>query len=320
VSIQLLPFLLSLVTPCAAQLPGEPAPAAGAAPRHLVLEGLVVDAEGAPAGGAVIVTSAGGQTVAGRGGAFRLALALPGDVLELNVTAVRTVGVATQAGSRRVTIQGAWDVLAVGTLALSSGGCQPAWLPTFGAYTDLNEPAYALAAFDDGHGPALYAGGSFSGYAARLEGTRWVPLGSLDGAVFAFAVFDDGLGGGPALYAGGVFQNADGIPVRSVARWDGRAWSALGTVIPGGTPTVTALAVYDDGQGQGPALYIAGSFGRLADGTLSKNVGRWSKHGWAAVGALEGRGLNDLAVFDDGLGGGPRLFGLETYIRGGEPR
>jgi hypothetical protein len=146
----------------------------------------------------------------------------------------------------------------------------------------------ALAVYDDGGGPALYAGGAF-GFAggievnriARWDGSAWSPLAApggvgLDGPVRALAVFDDG--GGPALYVGGDFTTAGGVPANNIARWDGAAWSAvsgpagdgvLGPPLAG----VRALAGFDDGTG--PGLYAGGDF-TTAGGLASYNVGRWA--------------------------------------------
>jgi hypothetical protein len=57
----------------------------------------------------------------------------------------------------------------------------------------------------------------------------------MDYAVLALA-FD-----GSDLYAGGLFTMAGGTSALRIARWDGTAWSALGT---GMDSTVWALAVH----------------------------------------------------------------------------
>src|SRR5262252_3213433 len=64
----------------------------------------------------------------------------------------------------------------------------------------------------------------------------------LDGQAIAFAVFDDGYG--PALYAGGSFHMAGSTPANNIAKWDGTAWTALGSGTDG---LVYALTVFDDG-------------------------------------------------------------------------
>ena len=110
------------------------------------------------------------------------------------------------------------------------------------AWTSLgsgtNSAVHALAVFDDGSGPALYAGGEFwtagaqaAGFIARWDGTDWSPLGSgMNNTVRALTVFDDGGEAGPALYAAGEFSSAGAQWASRIARWDGSAWSLLGSV------------------------------------------------------------------------------------------
>jgi hypothetical protein len=164
----------------------------------------------------------------------------------------------------------------------------------------------ALTVFDDGSGPALYAGGGFSsagGVAAnniaRWNGVSWSPVGGGTTAdVLSFAVFDDG--GGPALYAGGNFSNAGGVLVKSIAKWNGSSWSALGT---GMTQNVRALTVFDDGSG--PALYAGGAF-TMAGGVTVDFVGKWNGHTWSGLQNGVFGFVNALTVFDDGSG--PALY------------
>src|SRR5262245_65135 len=51
------------------------------------------------------------------------------------------------------------------------------------------------------------------------------------GPVSALTVFDDG--SGAALYAAGSFESAGGAAARRIARWNGEAWSALGSGLNG---------------------------------------------------------------------------------------
>lgn len=92
-----------------------------------------------------------------------------------------------------------------------------------------------LAVADDGSGPALYAGGSFSqaggvpvGNIAKWDGASWSALaGGTSGSVQAIAGFDDG--NGPAIFVGGAFATAGGQSVNGIARWDGAAWAPVGS-------------------------------------------------------------------------------------------
>jgi hypothetical protein len=81
----------------------------------------------------------------------------------------------------------------------------------------------ALAVFDDGSGPALYAGGRFTmaggvpaSNLARWDGREWAAVGDFDGQINALEVFDDG--SGPALFAGGQFTSIGGVEANYIAR------------------------------------------------------------------------------------------------------
>ena len=102
----------------------------------------------------------------------------------------------------------------------------------------------------------------------------WGKLGTgLNGAVYALAIGPDGY-----LYAGGNFTTAGGTTVNYVAKWDGSAWSALGST-PGTNGIVWALAFGPDGS-----LYAGGDF-TSAGGTTVYYVAKWNGSAWAAVGS-----------------------------------
>lgn len=173
----------------------------------------------------------------------------------------------------------------------------------------MNDTVHALTVFDNGNGPALYAGGWFTSVdgvpmsrIAKWNGTRWSPLGAgVDGVVTSLIVFDDGTG--PALYVGGWFGKAGGSPANRLAKWDGASWSPADTGIPVGFQyQVHALCIYDDGGG--PALYA--SHGNpfvcnTAGGTVSKLIGGI----WTTIGTTDDV-VSALAVHDDGSG--PALY------------
>ncbi|MBW7907167.1 MAG: hypothetical protein LC135_10400 [Phycisphaerae bacterium] len=186
--------------------------------------------------------------------------------------------------------------------------------------------AYALAVFDDGAGPALYAAGLFK-YAggvlcngvAKWNGTTWSPLGqgitSAAGYGLALAAYDDGTGA--ALYLGGYFQEIDGKPIIAVARWDGQTWSAVDDPDFQPGTEVTEVRVLDDGSG--PELYV------VATHRLQKwNGKRWLRYPPVSVGFLTatifpgpagptlhvGGGIN-LGDFDN-----PRYTNIAYFRRG----
>lgn len=175
--------------------------------------------------------------------------------------------------------------------------CTLDWAEGFGL-PGLDGEVNASVVFNDGTGDALYVGGQFSiagdimpANIAKWDGTNWSPLGTWIGggyspSVSALTVFDDG--GGPALYAGGGFTNASGVFARSVAKWDGTTWSALG---PGLNNRVLALTVFDDGSG--PALY-AGGFFTTAGGVGVNRIAKWSPRSYGDVNGNGTVNLSDL--------------------------
>ena len=95
----------------------------------------------------------------------------------------------------------------------------------------LDGQADALAVFDDGAGPALYAAGAFNNAGgqpahriARWRHNAWSAVGQgLDGDASALTVF--GLPGSqPMLIVGGAFTTAGGLPAPHIAAW-GPRWS-----------------------------------------------------------------------------------------------
>src|SRR5262249_51139329 len=82
-----------------------------------------------------------------------------------------------------------------------------------------------LTVYDDGRGPALYAGGGFvtaggvpANYVAKWDGTQWSALGSgTNYQVRALTIADEGKGS--ALYAGGLFTTAGSVAANYVAKW-----------------------------------------------------------------------------------------------------
>ena len=105
---------------------------------------------------------------------------------------------------------------------------------------------------------------------------RFAPPGITDGSVSAMAVAANG-----DVYVGGIYASAGGVPVKGVARWDGRRWHALGAGLQGGSELPTALVATEDG------LIAVGSFEQAG----AVNVGGmafWDGEAWSAIGNGEG--------------------------------
>jgi hypothetical protein len=166
-------------------------------------------------------------------------------------------------------------------------------------------------------GTNLYAGGYFTtagGVAAtnvaKWDGRAWSAFSSgvdstspWDAYVSALAV------SGTNLYAGGHFTTAGGVAATNIAKWDGRAWSALGSgMVAYGSLGVSALAV------SGADLYAGGYFS-MAGGAPANAIAKWNGSTWSALGSgVSGNGVNVLAVSGTGL----YVGGLFT-IAGGVP-
>jgi hypothetical protein len=146
---------------------------------------------------------------------------------------------------------------------------------------------YSLVVFNDGTGPALFAGGSFAKaggspapFFAKWNGLAWSAVsGAPAGPVTSMAVAPSAFAGGAALFVGGNFSNSGAVSTHNVARWNGSTWSALGT---GTNDTVHALALHDDGGGL--KLFVGGNFN-----TAGSNVGNpyasWDGSNWSNVGS-----------------------------------
>jgi hypothetical protein len=106
------------------------------------------------------------------------------------------------------------------------------------------------------------------------------------GLVNALAV--DGSGN---LYAGGDFTDAEGTSANYIAKWNGSAWSALGS---GMNSYVYALAV--DGNGN---VYAGGYF-TTAGGTSANYIAKWNGSAWSSLGSGMDKSVHALAV--DGTG------------------
>ena len=290
----------------------EPLPA----PDSTAIVAKVVRADGTPVNSAVVVTSVGGKGVSGSDGIARVVVDLNAS-RQAHVTAVAVINGVNHVGSVRLPLpqHDERQELDAGVIVLTAGSeCQSAWVPTFGGQAGMDDRIYAVTSFDDGlgGGPAIYVGGQFvmAGHSqvnriAKWDGQAWVSLGSgMNNTVWSLSVFDDGSGEGPALYAGGDFTAAGGIDAGRIAKWNGVEWAAVG----GGTSSrVSALTVFDDGSGNGPALYAGGYFSS-AGGVTVNSIAKWDGAQWSALGIGTSGYVNALSGYDGSDGIAPGLY------------
>jgi hypothetical protein len=152
------------------------------------------------------------------------------------------------------------------------------------------------------------AGGNFANNIASWDGTTWSTLGSgvigpaiavigCDGIgaigssygyVSSMAIFNN------ELYVGGYFNNAGGVSVSNIAKWDGTNWSDVGGGMTGVSlsyqSTVKSLAVYNN------ELYASGTFDS-AGGIPALRLAKWDGVSWSAVGT----GLTTTTDFGEAM-------------------
>jgi len=92
----------------------------------------------------------------------------------------------------------------------------------------------------------------------------------MDSVVFALALGIDGM-----LYAGGSFTTAGGVTVNRIAKWDGTAWSALGT---GMDNDISCIAIASDGT-----LYAGGNFTTAGGVNLNDGAALWNGYRWVGL-------------------------------------
>jgi hypothetical protein len=149
----------------------------------------------------------------------------------------------------------------------------------------LNGPAFTLATDRAGN---LYAGGIFTragdedaSLVAKWDGTHWTALGAGLGDGRGTVARVTGLGCDAAgnLYAVGIFYQAGGRVVTNIAKWDGAAWSPLGSGITESAFSVQQPVLCD----QRGNVYVGG--GLLGPGGVAvSGIAKWDGTAWSALG------------------------------------
>ncbi|HEX6811854.1 MAG TPA: hypothetical protein VF384_09560 [Planctomycetota bacterium] len=159
----------------------------------------------------------------------------------------------------------------------------------------------------------LLAGGSFltiggvsANRIARWNGTAWSPLGSgidqsIVSRIHAIVEMPNG-----DIVIGGWFTTAGGVSANKIARWNGTAWSALGSGMDSNVHALTALPNGD---------LIAGGNFTTAGGVPANAVARWNGSTWFPMGS----GVNGVVSALATLPGNLVLAGGSFTAAGGSP-
>ena len=221
------------------------------------------------------------------------------------------------------------DVIAGGSFATAGGVAAEniarwdgtTWSPlgtgvTGGAGPPINAAPFVADIVELPNGDLVVGGGFYLAGAitvnhiARWDGTAWSPFGTgVSGpqpiGVDAVIVLPNG-----DIVVGGNFTTAGGVAASKLARWNGTAWSQLGTGVFG---VVTALKSLPDGD-----VVPGGTFGTPGGG--ANNIARWDGTGWSPFGAGVGGSVyafttlpnGDLVVGGNFTSPGARVVQLTT--------
>ena len=136
---------------------------------------------------------------------------------------------------------------------------------------------------------ALVVADAAAVYPVRIDPTfsdeNWVSFGGLPGAderVYAAVV--DGAGN---LYVGGQFTTIGTVVANRIAKWDGSAWSALGS---GMNERCHALAVSGTTSTRGAIPRHGGVEG------VANHIAKWNGSAWSALGSGMNNAVPALAV------------------------
>ncbi|MCU0864642.1 MAG: hypothetical protein MUC36_12665 [Planctomycetes bacterium] len=183
--------------------------------------------------------------------------------------------------------------------------CTNPWLPGASLPGSNGDIQTSLLWDPDGAGPLpqhVVFGGlfTFAGSTAANSIVMWNPTtnvwsplgGGVNGAVRALAVLGTG-----ELVAGGDFTTAGGVPVASLARWDGNSWSPLGSGVSASNPFWSAVSALAIANGD---LIVGGGLSQ-AGGAPARQIARWNGATWAPLGnGVSGGQVYAIAVAPNG--------------------
>lgn len=128
------------------------------------------------------------------------------------------------------------------------------------------------------------------------DGEKWNLIGNTTALGGTGTIEDIVVAANGDIFVTGDFTSIGGTAANRIAKWNGSAWSALGTGLNAGSGLCLALA--PDGD-----LYVGGNSFTTAGGVSAVRIARWDGSSWHQLGQY--RGLNNtvfsIAVSKDGL-------------------
>lgn len=264
-----------------------------------------------------VVELANGDLVVG--GPFSSVAGVPiAGVARWNGSAYSPLGTGISGTVEALAVMGNGDLMVGGSFQTAGGVFSPGlarwnssvWI-SMGSFLEWNPASplgydygtvRCLAVLANGD---LVIGGRFSnagGVAARSivrwNGVAYLPFGS--GAASTSPPPETWCvrASGNGFVAGGSFQSMDGVPANGIARWDGSAWSSLGSGV-GANGTVRTVLELPQGD-----LLVGGWFSS-AGGTAAVCLARWNGNSWASVAGGANAEVHSLA-----------LHGIDVYCSG----
>jgi hypothetical protein len=158
--------------------------------------------------------------------------------------------------------------------AFSSGSSNPGYLSVNALLVDNND-LYVGGVFQ-------YAGNVPANSIAKWDGKKWDDMGggvTLQNGNYASYPSVTSIAKAPNgdIYVGGAFDNAGGVKVDGIARWDGKKWYNVGQNQYDNFLVNIRSMVFI-----GNDLYVTGIFKRI-NGVIASNVARWDGQTWSSV-------------------------------------
>ncbi|NUQ54190.1 MAG: hypothetical protein HUU19_16060 [Phycisphaerales bacterium] len=157
----------------------------------------------------------------------------------------------------------------------------------------VSAPVYAIDCSPNGD--VVVGGGFAAGFVKRWDGSQWNPMGTMTQngdlypVVYAVRVLRNG-----DVIAGGLFDKANGISAKRIARWHDGQWSPLGPGLGNADSRVFSIVEHPNGD-----IIACGSIAQSA--TNPQSLARWDGTQWLSVGSRSVYAANTLELTPDGL-------------------